>query len=769
MSIVALLELRPREPSTGTVVVRRFAWNVRVRARFFGEDWEPAIVRLPTFETSLGFDGRLFGQGAIPQVGQAEIAVGRDDPMLALAWAGAEVLLRWAPWPETGLADPADGDFTAVMPLRVEEMTVDGELLRLSLIDAGRALRRPALARRFGSSGTPLLDGADTVDRHGQPVPNGWGRVRSVPGILVDRAHNIWLFLDRAATSVEGFFDGGAAFTLGVSRASLAALQSNTPAAGAVDYALNASGLTLARPWTTPQYPFTADLTAGDTRPAEIASAIVSARTSLAFKAGAIAAFNTAQSAVSGLYLDDERDVAAALDSVFAGLGSWWKLTSVGQIDIGQFAFAAPAITFGETELVEAERERQVMPTRRRGVGWRRNNRVHGESDIALILLTRRRFIYRRAATQPATPTGNDLPSGWADAPPGGSDPLWESSAEQTGAGLTQGSWSEPIRKEGLDGPGGLSSAAVFIYQRAATAPAAPTATATYTFATGALSGLNNGWSATVPAANGQPLWVRQASASGTGATDTIAPGEWSGGQKLAEDGAPGADGISRVEAAPFVVAAFANGNVKSGQLPQTRQLGLRQGTADLTGSASWSVLSQTNLTLSVSSAGVVTLSAISADSGSGTIRATLSAVTYDFLITARKIRDGAAPLSVSAALSFPATSTITTIGTTPDLALPANIPAEVSMQASWESTGGTCTGTFRLQYSTDGGGSWITMGGDEQASAIPAEPAFIAASRSLSSGSSARLVRFRAQASITNAGNVANASISNLFAGASA
>ena len=65
---------------------------------------------------------------------------------------------------------------------------------------------------------------------------------------------------------------GDAAFTMGVARASLAALRANVPAAGAVDYCLDAGGLMLARPWTTPVYPFTADMIVGDPKAANIAS-----------------------------------------------------------------------------------------------------------------------------------------------------------------------------------------------------------------------------------------------------------------------------------------------------------------------------------------------------------------------------------------------------------------------------------------------------------------------------------------------------------------
>ncbi len=60
-------------------------------------------------------------------------------------------------------------------------------------------------------------------------------------------------------------------------------------------------------------------------------------------------------------------------------------------------------------------------------------------------------FIFRRAATQPATPTG-DSPSGWSDAPPSGTDPLWASTGTKNAAGALQGSWSTPVR---IDGPKG--------------------------------------------------------------------------------------------------------------------------------------------------------------------------------------------------------------------------------------------------------------------------------------------------------------------------
>lgn len=188
-------------------------------------------------------------------------------------------------------------------------------------------------------------------------------------------------------------------------------------------------------------------------------------------------------------------------------------------------------------------------------------------------------FIYRRSATVPTLPstaatytfaTGaiSGLNNSWMATIPAGTDPLYVAVATASSASATDtiasNEWSSPVvlaqngasGANGADGAAGLNSAAVFIYQRAAAAPAAPTTTATYTFATGGLTGLNNGWSATIPANNGQPLWVRQASASSTGATDTIATGEWSAAQQFAVDGTPGGDGSS--SAVVFIYARAA-------------------------------------------------------------------------------------------------------------------------------------------------------------------------------------------------------------------
>ncbi|MEL7447750.1 MAG: hypothetical protein AAFN78_00995 [Pseudomonadota bacterium] len=71
---------------------------------------------------------------------------------------------------------------------------------------------------------------------------------------------------------------------------------------------------------------------------------------------------------------------------------------------------------------------------------WSVPVQIEGESG--------QQFIFRRSATQPATPTGNPIPSGWfdsADQPPG-TEKLWVSTAFTDGNGDLLGSWAVPTQ-----------------------------------------------------------------------------------------------------------------------------------------------------------------------------------------------------------------------------------------------------------------------------------------------------------------------------------
>jgi hypothetical protein len=170
-------------------------------------------------------------------------------------------------------------------------------------------------------------------------------------------------------------------------------------------------------------------------------------------------------------------------------------------------------------------------------------------------------LIYQRSATSPAVPastltftfsTGvlSGSLSPWTQyIPTVNGQPCWVSfaTASSTTASdtITSGEWAAVTKlvEDGDDGTNGLNNATVPLFQRSATSPAAPSATLTYTFSTGVLSGTLGSWTQYIPSSNGQPCWTTVATASSNTATDTIAGAEWAAVTKLVEDGATGATG----------------------------------------------------------------------------------------------------------------------------------------------------------------------------------------------------------------------------------
>ncbi len=194
---------------------------------------------------------------------------------------------------------------------------------------------------------------------------------------------------------------------------------------------------------------------------------------------------------------------------------------------------------------------------------------IAGETGLAG-LNTGQAFAYKRAAVAPGdspgdviytfatasitTPAGNDLANGWSKNIPAGTAPLYvrvaAASSRNATDNIAANEWAGAVQLA-KDGADGVNVAPVRIYQRGATniAPALPSAACTFTFATGTLAGLNNGWSAQVPMVGGAYLFTSGATAASRTATDDIAPGEWAAAARLAADGATGQRGTVTVTA----------------------------------------------------------------------------------------------------------------------------------------------------------------------------------------------------------------------------
>ena len=199
-------------------------------------------------------------------------------------------------------------------------------------------------------------------------------------------------------------------------------------------------------------------------------------------------------------------------------------------------------------------------------------------------------YLYKRSASAATIDWATELtynftnkaltstPSGWSQTVPSGTNPIYVTAATASSRtntdGIAANEWSTPVvlAQNGTDGsPGGqgdpgINSATVFLYQRAASSSGLtkPSSTLTYTFSTGALtpsSGLGS-WSQTIPATDGNPCFVIQATAANSAATDTIASSEWSSITKLIADGEDGDDGVSITGVVNHYLATSASSGV---------------------------------------------------------------------------------------------------------------------------------------------------------------------------------------------------------------
>ena len=165
-------------------------------------------------------------------------------------------------------------------------------------------------------------------------------------------------------------------------------------------------------------------------------------------------------------------------------------------------------------------------------------------------------YIYQRATSAPAVPSAtvtytfatnsvSGLTGGWTTGIPTGTDPVYVTVATASSAGASDtiltNEWASPVLfvQNGTNGTNGINSATVFLFQRtsSSTAPAVPSATVTYTFATGVATGLTNGWTQSMPTTGGAYRWMTQASALASTSTDTIATAEWNTPSVIAQDG----------------------------------------------------------------------------------------------------------------------------------------------------------------------------------------------------------------------------------------
>ena len=231
----------------------------------------------------------------------------------------------------------------------------------------------------------------------------------------------------------------------------------------------------------------------------------------------------------------------------------------------------------------------------------------------------------------------------------------------EVGDRLILGPVTAPSGPAGEPGTPGTSNVVVVLYQRtdSASAPALPDNNITVTFATGALSGSLDGWSATDPGiGSGFNRWETSAQAIGTGTSAAIIPSQWatpviSEAQNLSN---------SALTISFTGVPAAEDGTVDSGALAALgTQFVVKRDETDITSSASFSVVSETGGDVSINTAtntpvsgkpkGWVTVNSLSADLATFVLRATVGSKTVDRTYGVKKDRANPGDPGISTSL----------------------------------------------------------------------------------------------------------------------
>ena len=387
---VILVEATSRHAASGAPVLVRLAGGGGDRPYHYGgHHWRAGIANLPRAIASLEFDGSRLGGGGVAEA-------------MELAWspAGKESLaevagLYWADAPITVRVGPEGSDLPPLIASgRALDAPVDDSgTLRIPLADQAVDLKRPLLVDRW--AGTGGVDGP--IEWKGQVRPRAWGRCFNVPGRPLDPAFNIWCFGDprRPWDAFVAIRDRGVPATAedlslltwqGSVEATFTALRQSAPTDGG---GVLCPSLASVKWWKQPTGDLRADIrgeNAGgyvETAP-EIAQRIVSARSTLAFAPGAVAAAVAARPAPYGWRVDAEgMEAAAVLSEMLAGVSLSWLIES-GELDFRRWDWTAPVRVARSEGVV---RRRLFKPVAGRKLGFRRNQAPMARGDLAAIVL----------------------------------------------------------------------------------------------------------------------------------------------------------------------------------------------------------------------------------------------------------------------------------------------------------------------------------------------------------------------------------------------
>lgn len=265
-----VVELNGVDPSDGVAKTRVFSLGAGYA--FTDSTFAPSGLmswRSPTQKIDVSKEGGVTlssdaGQIVIANTPPDITSAGPWDVLRTWAWHGRRANLYYTAdtWANRVLIA------TGTLQQPVAVLNVGGSSIASSfqfpLRDPRAPLSAPLQPTKYLGNNTGGTGVEGDADLKGKPKPVLYGVVSNIPGVLVCKEKAVWQLADRAAF-VLCAREGGAAFTAGTARGSLASLLSTTPAAGTYDTYAGSEGTFVRLCNPTAQFPVTFDAYEGAT------------------------------------------------------------------------------------------------------------------------------------------------------------------------------------------------------------------------------------------------------------------------------------------------------------------------------------------------------------------------------------------------------------------------------------------------------------------------------------------------------------------------
>lgn len=407
-----------------------------------GHYYEPRLKQPGNFQQQLFSDGTTSGPS---QIGHGEIVLLNPD-------GGLDIFETYGlDGRVTVLRKLIAGVATILMSCSMEQPVPNWDTMPIRVKDKQMLLNVPIQPTKY-SGNNSLPNGVEgSADIQGTPKPLAYGEVFNATPTCVNTSKLIYQAHESAVYDITVARDKGVPLTRGADYASQVEMLATAPSPG--EYRVWRGG-GMFRLGSSPVGLVTCDIVEGDTAAdrtaAQIAKRMALRGISLAeISAADITALDVKNSAVIGIYINQETTISAALDEVLNSIGAWYIFNSEGILTMGRLEppSETAVVTLTRSEVKSMERvatsdEGRGLPVYKVNLNYAKNFTVQEAGSLAgsISIRTAWESHFVNAFTKSAVAFGNGLfvivgQDGGATSPDGvvwtrftmpGSSRLWE-------------------------------------------------------------------------------------------------------------------------------------------------------------------------------------------------------------------------------------------------------------------------------------------------------------------------------------------------------